>query len=269
MNFVIERLSMKTSRLILLLFVSGVQSHAVASTWINAQNDSTHTKSKTESEGYWGGISLSAASMAQFQGNLENYDASWGVRPDLGMVTDDALISWRMELNPFEYRQRILGEFVAFTTGLGFDWWHFGVDNEHILQLDESTEMVTALEVSGDSLNMQKNQLNAVYLRLPLLISLRTARSGSKGLHVEAGLVGGYLLGRSYEYEYKMNGSTSNFKEDNFPINPLQINGRIGIGFKNVSLLGEASLLPFFDEVQTDAPTMHSFSLGLQFAFND
>ncbi len=77
------------------------------------------------------------------------------------------------------------------------------------------------------------------------------------------------LLGRSYEYEYKMNGSTSNFKEDNFPINPLQINARIGIGFKNVSLLGEASLLPFFDEVQTDAPTMHSFSLGLQFAFND
>jgi len=269
MNFVIERLSMKTSRLILLLFLSGVQSHAVASTWMNAQNDSTQTKSKSESEGYWGGISLSAASMAQFQGNLENYDASWGARPDLGMVTDDALISWRMELNPFEYRQRILGEFVAFTTGLGFDWWHFGVDNEHILQLDESTEMVTALEVSGDSLNMQKNQLNAVYLRLPLLISLRTARSGSKGLHVEAGLVGGYLLGRSYEYEYKMNGSTSNFKEDNFPINPLQINARIGIGFKNVSLLGEASLLPFFDEVQTDAPTMHSFSLGLQFAFND
>ena len=153
MNFVIESLSMKTSRLILLLFVSGVQSHAVASTWINAQNDSTHTKSKTESEGYWGGISLSAASMAQFQGNLENYDASWGARPDLGMVTDDALISWRMELNPFEYRQRILGEFVAFTTGLGFDWWHFGVDNEHILQLDESTEMVTALEVSGDSVS--------------------------------------------------------------------------------------------------------------------
>ena len=84
------------------------------------------------------------------------------------MVTDDALTSWRMELNPFEYRQRILGEFVAFTTGLGFDWWHFGVDNEHILQLDESTEMVTAQAVSGDSLNMQKNQLNAVYLRLAL-----------------------------------------------------------------------------------------------------
>jgi hypothetical protein len=36
-----------------------------------------------------------------------------------------------------------------------------------------------------------------------------------------------------------------------------------------VSLLAEASLLPFFEEEQVDQPTMHAFSLGLQFAFND
>jgi hypothetical protein len=77
------------------------------------------------------------------------------------------------------------------------------------------------------------------------------------------------LLGNSYRYEYNLGGSTTTVKEDDFPVNPLQINARIGIGFKNVSLLGEASLLPFFDEVQTDQPTMHSFSLGMHFAFND
>jgi hypothetical protein len=86
---------------------------------------------------------------------------------------------------------------------------------------------------------------------------------------VEAGFVGAYLLGNSYQYQYKQNGSTTNVKEKDFRVNPLQINARIGVGFKNVSLLGEASLLPFFDEVQTDQPTMHAFSLGMHFAFND
>lgn len=252
--------------LILFCFLT-FSSAAFAEGGFSSKSDSTKTKG--ESEGYWGGISLSTASMGQFQGDLEDYSATLGARPDLGIITNDALTSWRLELNPFEYRQRILGEFVGFTTGLGFEWWHYGIDNSHILTHDEASELITAEVFSADSLNIQKNQLNAVFLRLPLLVSVRTARSGSKGLHIEAGLVGAYLLGNSYRYEYNLGGSTTTVKEDDFPVNPLQINARIGIGFKNVSLLGEASLLPFFDEVQTDQPTMHSFSLGMHFAFND
>jgi hypothetical protein len=143
------------------------------------------------------------------------------------------------------------------------------VDNSHILIHDETNDVITSESFNPDTINIQKNQLNAVFLRLPLLVSVRTARSGSKGIHVEAGFVGAYLLGNSYQYEVEQNGSTTTVKEKDFRVNPLQINARIGVGFKNVSLLGEASLLPFFDEVQTDQPTMHSFSLGLHFAFND
>ena len=91
---------------------------------------------------------------------------------------------------------------MGFTTGLGFDWWHYGVDNSHILIHDEANNIITSEPISNDTINIQKNQLNAVFLRLPLLVSIRTARSGSKGLHVEAGFVGGYLLGNSYQYEY-------------------------------------------------------------------
>lgn len=253
----------------LLMLLASLTSNAIGSAGIVMTNDSTRSKEKRESEGHWGGLSLSAASMGQFQGNLEDYSATLGARPDLGIITNDALESWRLELNPFEYRQRILGEFVGFTTGLGFDWWHYAVDNSHILIHDETNDVITSESFNPDTINIQKNQLNAVFLRLPLLVSVRTARSGSKGIHVEAGFVGAYLLGNSYQYEVEQNGSTTTVKEKDFRVNPLQINARIGVGFKNVSLLGEASLLPFFDEVQTDQPTMHSFSLGLHFAFND
>jgi hypothetical protein len=260
---------MKKLHLIAFILLACVTSNATDHLGFLATDDSTKTKKKLESEGHWGGISLSAASMGQFQGSLEDYSATMGARSDLGIITNDALESWRLELNPFEYRQRILGEFVGFTTGLGFDWWHYSVDNSHILIHDEANNIITSEPISTDTINMQKNQLNAVFLRLPLLVSIRTARSGSKGLHVEAGFVGAYLLGNSYQYQYKQNGSTTNVKEKDFRVNPLQINARIGVGFKNVSLLGEASLLPFFDEVQTDQPTMHAFSLGMHFAFND
>lgn len=255
--------------------VSAVESYSQA---LACDSITTPKKEKKDSEGYWGGISISAVSMAQFQGNLEDYDATWGARDGLGLITDDALSSWRLELNPFEYRQRILGEFVGFTTGLGFDWWHVGVDNEHILQhgrtglsnpFGEAGNVVSSQVLNADTLEMQKNSINAVYLRFPLLVSLRTSRSGSKGLHVEAGFVSAYMLRGSYKYEYTQAGSTTSVEEEDFPINPLQINARIGVGFKNVSLLAEASLLPFFEEEQVDQPTMHAFSLGLQFAFND
>jgi len=269
MNFGSSIDKMKKLQLIVTMCLVGITSNAAGLDGYFATGDSTRTNEKRESEGYWGGISLSAASMGQFQGNLEDYSATLGARPDLGIITNDALESWRLELNPFEYRQRILGEFVGFTTGLGFDWWHYGLDNSHILIHDEANNIITSEPISNDTINIQKNQLNAVFLRLPLLVSIRTARSGSKGLHVEAGFVGGYLLGNSYQYEYQKNGSTTKVKEKDFRVNPVQVNARIGVGFKNVSLLGEASLLPFFDEVQTDQPTMHAFSLGLQFAFND
>jgi hypothetical protein len=263
----------KASSVLLLVLVSslstGVSATESFSQAFACDSVTTPKKEKKDSEGYWGGISISAVSMAQFQGNLEDYDATWGARDGLGLITDDALSSWRLELNPFEYRQRILGEFVGFTTGLGFDWWHVGVDNEHILQHDEAEDVVGSQVFNPDTLDIQKNNINAVYLRVPMLVSLRTSRSGSKGLHVEAGFVGAYMLGGSYQYEYRQAGSTTSVEEEDFPINPLQINARIGVGFKNVSLLAEASLLPFFEEEQVDQPTMHAFSLGLQFAFND
>ena len=73
--------------------------------------DSTETRSErpVESKGNWSGLSFSALSMAQFQGNLEEYNATWGAREDLGLITDDALESFRLSINPFEKRQKLLG----------------------------------------------------------------------------------------------------------------------------------------------------------------
>ena len=233
-------------------------------------SDSTATKDKRnmESKGNWSGLSFNALSMAQFQGNLESYDATWGARENLGLITDDAFESFRLSLNPFEKRQKLLGEFFGITTGIGFDWLRLGVDPDRHLVFDEASSTVLAEAVDLNSTTVHVNRVHAVYLRVPVLASVHLFRSGGKGLHAEGGLVAGYLLHGKYNREYEQ-GITEYATEEDFPVAPLQLSARLGIGFGKVSLLGEAALLPFFDENPVDSPSMHSFSLGLQIALND
>lgn len=232
--------------------------------------DSTTTENKrpVESKGNWSGLSFNALSMAQFQGNLENYDATWGAREDLGLITDDAFESFRLSINPFEKRQKLLGEFFGITTGIGFDWIRLGVESDRKLSYEESTATVVAEAFDLTNTSVEVNRVNAVYLRVPVLASVHLFRSGGKGLHAEGGLVGGYLLHGKYNREYQQ-GNTDFVTEEDFPVSPLQLSARLGVGFGKVSLLGEAALLPFFDENPTGAPSMHSFSVGLQIALND
>ena len=63
--------------------------------------------------------------------------------------------------------------------------------------------------------------------------------------------------------------ATDTVTEEDFPVAPLQLSARIGVGFGKVSLLGEAALLPFFDENPEGSPSMHSFTVGIQVALAD
>ena len=252
--------------LLLASVLVGVQ-HASAAT---CPNDSTETRSErpVESKGNWRGLSFSALSMAQFQGNLEDYNATWGAREDLGLVTDDAFESFRLSINPFEKRQKLLGEFIGITTGIGLDWIRLGIATDRVLGYDESTETVVATVLEPNTVDVTVNRINAVYLRVPLLASVHLFRTGGSGLHAEAGLVAGYLLHGKYNREYQV-GATDTVTEEDFPVSPLQLSARIGVGFGKVSLLGEAALLPFFDENPADSPSMHSFTVGIQVALAD
>ena len=119
-----------------------------------------------------------------------------------------------------------------------------------------------------NTVDVTANRINAVYLRVPLLASVHLFRTGGSGLHAEGGLVAGYLLHGKYNREYQA-GAIDTVTEEDFPVAPLQLSARVGVGFGKVSLLGEAALLPFFDENPADSPSMHSFTVGIQVALAD
>ena len=252
----------------LLLVTSMVVGHHAVATTCPTDSTEALNNRKMESKGNWSGLSFSALSMAQFQGNLENYTATWGAREDLRLTTDDAFDSFRVSINPFERRQKLLGEFFGITTGIGFDWIRLGVAPDRVLGYDASSETVVATVLEPNSAEVTVNRINALYLRVPVLASVHLFRSGGSGLHAEGGLVAGYLLHGKYNREFQ-SGTTDSVTEEDFPITPLQLSARIGVGFGKVSLLAEAALLPFFDENPADSPSMHSFSVGIQVALSD
>lgn len=259
---------MKISASLLLLAAALTQLVSNSHAACPADSTSNDAKQKAETKGNWRGMSFNALSMAQFQGNLEDYSATWGARPDLGLITDDATESFRVSINPFEKRQKILGEFFGLTTGIGGDWIRLSAQDDRRLRYDEELETVLADSVNTNNYDVRINRINAVYLRVPILASVHLFRSGGEGLHVEGGLVGGYLIHGKYNRAYRL-GNTETVTEEDFPIAPLQLSARLGVGFGRVSLLGEAALLPFFDENPVDSPSMHSFSIGLQIALGD
>ena len=162
---------------------------------------------------------------------------------------------------PVERRQKLLGEFLGITTGIGFDWIRLGVAPDRVLGFDASSETIVATALEANSVDVSVNHINAVYLRVPVLASVHLFRSGGSGLHAEGGFVAGYLLHGKYNREFQ-SGTTDTVTEEDFPVAPLQLSARIGVGFGKVSLLGEAALLPFFDENPADSPSMHSFRLA-------
>ena len=203
---------------------------------------------------------------AQNPDEVEKEDWSWGGPDTLGLFTSDVTNSWRIEFNPFEYRQRVLGEFIGITTGIGFDWWRMSVDADRELYYDEATEQVASYVLPVDSLDVTSHRLDVVYIRVPFLLSIRTDRDADEGLHIEAGLIGGYRLIGQYFREYNTAFNTTTEKDKSFPLNPFSINARLSLGYGNVSVFGEVALLPTFEEVRS--PAVHSGSVGLHFAFN-
>lgn len=234
----------------------------------------TDDSDNARSKGYFGGVSLSAVTMMQFAGDIQDPNAvvtddfTWGAPDSLGVLTDNVTQSFRIELNPFEHRQKILGEFLGITTGVGFDWWRIGVQEDRVMDFSAAVDStVFSTVVPAGSTEAAKNRMDMLYARVPVLVSLRTSKKPDEGMHLEAGVVGGYRLFGRYFREVRETTTLDTRLEKDIPINPFSLNARVAFGYGNVSIVAEAGLLPTFEEVR--APALHSGSVGIHFAFND
>lgn len=180
------------------------------------------------------------------------------------LQTGNALSSWNIQINPFEYRQPLIGDVFGITTGLGFDWWRFNVSPQTVISRNENGVLTLATDSDRQ---VRRNHLSLSYVRIPLLVSLRSRSNPEEALHLECGLVGGVRIHN--QYVRKTSDSESKYvdKIKGFGMNPLQLNARLVLGFGGFSVFAEVPFRPLWSEsFMGDNPLIYPVTLGVKFS---
>ena len=159
------------------------------------------------------------------------------------------LVVWRFP----SYRSHL-----GVITGLGLDWSRVAISSEYELLMGNDDVLV----VPSDPLaEIRVNRLETSYLRVPLLVSVKTSKMPKKGVIFEAGVVAGVRVAGKYVTEYDLDGVNYSTEARNIGLSRFMVNGRASVGFKKVHLFAEAALLPLFEKTVT-APVSYSTVFG-------
>jgi hypothetical protein len=216
-------------------------------------------------DGYWAGFSFSGVGLVAGNPFQVGTDApNTAEAESLGIETNNAFRSKRLEFNFAEQRWSTPGARLGITTGLGIDWWRVQVNPDQVLSL-RATDNVIVAQASTDE-KVLANRLDWGHVRMPLLLSVRTHTAAEEGLHLEAGMVLGARVFGQYHREVENAGEDAETTVRNWNWNPFQVQSRVCLGFGNFSLVAEFPLTDWF----IDTPNLagyRTFSVGAHAAF--
>ncbi|MEO5570125.1 MAG: DUF2807 domain-containing protein [Bacteroidia bacterium] len=207
-----------------------------------------HHSKKTQA--HWGGFELGFNNFGQtpFSTTLpEGYDY-------LELNTGKSIA---VNLNLFDYKEKIVGRKLMFVTGLGISWnnWKFSGDRTLIPDAPE-------LSAKYDSIDYSKNKLTASYINLPLLLEFNTNEYEKKTFHVGTGIIMGYRIGSHTKQEYDLNGSSSTIKKfDDFNLEAFRYDATLRVGYRGYTVFFSYGLNSLFKKNQS--PELHSITFGL------
>jgi hypothetical protein len=211
------------------------------------------------SEGQWVGLSYHRILPVHFSGGTTSADLQTGTPAGYEFLETEGGGSWKWELNPFEYRARLVGDYLGVTTGIGFDWTRIQVAEG--VRLNWQNDSLTATNTEG--LEYKKHRIDATHLRLPILLSYRSDKEREKAFHIEAGAVFGLNILSGYRREYVENDVETAEFTPGFQVRPIHLNYRLTVGYGALSFIGEIPVFPFFSGNNTPEMYLPSFGLML------
>ncbi|MDP4239706.1 MAG: hypothetical protein Q8904_09605 [Bacteroidota bacterium] len=153
---------------------------------------------------------------------------------------------------------------LGLTSGLGFDWHNYFLDNNtHLLEVNG----VTSVYPAPDGINYQYSRLRTFHITIPLLLEWQPDFGRDNKFFVSAGAIGGINTFASYKVGYKnANGhSVTDVESEGLNTSPLSLDfmGQIGYGAFNVY----AKYSPFSIFQSEKGPDVRAVSLGLVLNF--
>jgi hypothetical protein len=204
---------------------------------------------------HWSGIGLSVM-------GLLNADNKFMLSKDAPFMTLDYTKTYAVNFNVLEKSIPIYKEYIGFTTGLGFNWNHYGLKNN--VDLNKNNDSIFG--TTNTNLEYTRNALRSTYLQIPLLLDYNSSANSDKSWHLTAGVVGGFRLGANWKTKWEDNGKKNSGKiKDDFFLTGLQANALVMVGYGNTNLFVQYSLKNMF---QIDkGPALRPVSLGVFFDF--
>lgn len=169
--------------------------------------------------------------------------------------------SFSWNLNFAEYKFKIYKNYIGITTGLGFNWTQIGLKNNLLYANSDS------LWVIKDTVNdYRKNKLRAVYLTVPLMLEFCSNGKSDKGFYLAAGVIGGVRIGSSTKQVIEEDKSKEKTKTRGvYGLNAFRLDAAVKLGYKDIGVFANYSLLPLFDTDKTVGVYPLTFGLTLNF----
>lgn len=206
-------------------------------------------KKENEIKHIWAGVELgiNGYSNKQFNTNLTNG----------GAYSLDYLRSNVVNINPFERNISLYKNYVALTTGLGFQFNRFMFDNNYTL-----TPFKDSIQTNLAAVSFSKNMLKASYLTVPLLLQFNTSKNHGKSFHFAVGGQFGLKLGSRSKQVYYVDGDKKRdiFKSA-YNLNPFQYGLTARVGYGKVNVFANYNLSEVFKNGK--GPQLYPFQIGV------
>ncbi len=211
-------------------------------------SDKSHKKIKSaEPKSYWSGLSYGTNGMLNETGGFTN-------ETDASFLKFDYVKSFEVQFNVLEKRFPVYKNYVGVTTGLGFKWNRFTLDNNSIdLNYNDSV-----LYSTPSNSEYKRSTLRSAFIQAPLLLELCSNKDPKKAWHLSLGMVGGLRIGSSWRT--KVGNDVTNTKGD-FNFRPFTAHAVAILGYDEVSLYVNYGLSNVFEK--NTAPKTKMVSAGV------
>lgn len=166
--------------------------------------------------------------------------------------------SYEYNYNIIEHITPLFFNYLGLSSGLGFSWRYYYLDNKTFLK--EENNLVTV--VNGDPLSRYKySRLSNWYLTVPLMIELQLFKSSKRKPYLAAGLNGNVRLTTSYKTKFVNSmGSTIYTKQRGMNVLPLSLDYVVQAGMGKISVYGKYSPVGIFESGK--GPDVQHASIG-------